>query len=101
MRDSNVCFLILGRNGGMCANLEFVDILWICNLFQPDLLWDSGLKGGVHMEQKSEEYTIEWSKEQIKNMVDRMNGNCEIIGMIYGFVRKCFEISGEREKEKL
>lgn len=53
------------------------------------------------MGQKSEEYTIEWRKEQIKNMVDGMNANCGIINMIYGFVRKCFELSSEKVQKNL
>jgi len=44
---------------------------------------------------------MKWRKEQIKNMVYGMNANCCVINMIYGFARKCFEISREKAKEKL
>lgn len=49
----------------------------------------------------AEEYTIEYRKEQIKDIVDRTDENCNTISMIYEFVRKRFDISGEKVKEKL
>lgn len=48
-----------------------------------------------------EEYTIEYRKERIKDIVDRTNENCNTISVINEFVRKRFDISGEKVKEKL
>lgn len=101
MRDSNVCVSGYRRDRGLCGNLEPVGVLCIQLIFCSGLFFDKGLKGGVHMGQKSEEYTIEWRKEQIKNMVDGMNANCGTINMIYGFVRKCFELSSEKVQKNL
>lgn len=53
------------------------------------------------MKQIENEYTIEWTREQIKDMVDRINANYSAMSMIYGFVRKCFELSGEKTQKKL
>lgn len=52
-------------------------------------------------EQMEEEYTIEYRKERIKDIVDRTNENCNTISVINEFVRKRFDISGEKVKEKL